>query len=130
MDMTANLDTDLLKPTEVAARLRVSRSWVYEAAKEGRIPSVRLGGPDGPLRFLLDDVDALARIVHAARGCLASRRRPRRVERLDRRQRLPAQLSIDAIIGSERSVVAPSSISRSPSGNRATSSSSPPSAST
>jgi excisionase family DNA binding protein len=58
MDMTANLDTDLLKPTEVAARLRVSRSWVYEAAKEGRIPSVRLGGPDGPLRFLLDDVDA------------------------------------------------------------------------
>ncbi len=58
MDMTANLDTDLLKPTEVAARLRVSRSWVYEAAKEGRIPSVRLGGPDGPLRFLVHDVDA------------------------------------------------------------------------
>ena len=53
----ANLDTDLLKPTDVAARLRVSRSWVYEAAKTGRIPCVRLGGPDGPLRFLPADVD-------------------------------------------------------------------------
>jgi excisionase family DNA binding protein len=54
----AHLDTDLLKPTDVARRLGVSRSWVYDAAASGRIPCVRLGGPDGPLRFLADDVEA------------------------------------------------------------------------
>ncbi|HWY89342.1 MAG TPA: helix-turn-helix domain-containing protein [Solirubrobacteraceae bacterium] len=31
---------DLLKPSEVATRLRVSRTWLYDAAKQGRIPSV------------------------------------------------------------------------------------------
>jgi excisionase family DNA binding protein len=54
----AHLDTDLLKPTDVARRLGVSRSWVYDAASSGRIPCVRLGGPDGPLRFLPDDIEA------------------------------------------------------------------------
>ena len=53
----AHLDTDLLKPTDVARRLGVSRSWVYDAAASGRIPCVRLGGPDGPLRFLPGDVE-------------------------------------------------------------------------
>ena len=48
----------LLKPAEVARRLAVSRSWVYDAAADGRIPSIRLGGPDGPLRFLAEDVEA------------------------------------------------------------------------
>jgi excisionase family DNA binding protein len=51
-------DGDLLKPSEVARRLGVSRSWLYSAAKEGRIPSVRLGGPDGPLRFVAGDLEA------------------------------------------------------------------------
>jgi excisionase family DNA binding protein len=46
------LDTALLTPAEVALRLGVSRSWLYHAAKEGRIPCVRLGGDDGPVRFL------------------------------------------------------------------------------
>ena len=46
------LDTSLLTPSDVAIRLGVSRSWLYEAAKEGRIPCVRLGGDDGPVRFL------------------------------------------------------------------------------
>jgi excisionase family DNA binding protein len=54
----SHLDTDLLKPTDVAHRLGVSRSWIYEAAKAGRIPCIRLGGPDGPVRFLPGDVDA------------------------------------------------------------------------
>jgi excisionase family DNA binding protein len=54
----AHLDTDLLKPTDVARRLGVSRSWVYDAAASGRIPCVRLGGPDGPLRFLREDVES------------------------------------------------------------------------
>ena len=49
---------NLLKPGEVAARLGVSRSWLYEAAKAGRMPCVRLGGPEGPLRFIESDLVA------------------------------------------------------------------------
>jgi excisionase family DNA binding protein len=48
--MTA-IQVELLKPADVARRLGVSRSWLYEAAKHGRVPCVRLGGADGPLRF-------------------------------------------------------------------------------
>ena len=48
---------DLLKPSEVARRLQVSRTWLYDAAKDGRIPSVRLGGPDGPVRFVEEDIE-------------------------------------------------------------------------
>jgi excisionase family DNA binding protein len=48
--------SDLLKPTEVAKLLAVSRSWLYAAAADGRIPSVRLGGPEGPLRFVQSDL--------------------------------------------------------------------------
>jgi excisionase family DNA binding protein len=52
----------LLKPAEVARKLGVSRSWLYAAAAEGRIPSIRLGGPAGPLRFVSEDLeDWLAR---------------------------------------------------------------------
>ena len=47
----------LLKPTDVARQLNVSRAWVYEAAKDGRIPSVRIGGSDGPLRFVPEDLE-------------------------------------------------------------------------
>jgi excisionase family DNA binding protein len=50
--------SDLLKPSEVAQRLGVSRSWLYDAAKEGRIPSLRLGSTDGPLRFSAVDLEA------------------------------------------------------------------------
>ena len=51
-------DPELLKPAEVAAFLRVSRSWVYAAAEDGRLPSVRLGGLGGPLRFVRADIQA------------------------------------------------------------------------
>ena len=59
---------DLLKPADVARRLKVSRSWVYDAAADGRLPSIRLGAPDGPLRFVRTDLeqwieDARARAV-------------------------------------------------------------------
>lgn len=47
----------LLNPTELAERLSVSRAWVYDAAKVGRIPAIRIGGEDGPLRFVPEDVD-------------------------------------------------------------------------
>jgi predicted DNA-binding transcriptional regulator AlpA len=38
--------------------LGVSRTWLYDAAKAGRVPSVRIGGPSGPLRFVPADLDA------------------------------------------------------------------------
>lgn len=47
----------LLKPSEVARQLGVSRSWLYAAAADGRIPAIRLGGPDGPLRFHETDLE-------------------------------------------------------------------------
>ena len=47
----------LLRPSDVARQLAVSRAWVYDAAKTGRIPSVRLGGEDGPLRFIPADIE-------------------------------------------------------------------------
>jgi hypothetical protein len=40
----------LMKPTAVAAQFGVSR------AKTGRIPSIRIGGKDGPLRFVPEDI--------------------------------------------------------------------------
>jgi predicted DNA-binding transcriptional regulator AlpA len=46
-----DLHEDLLTANQVRELLHVSRSWVYVAAKSGRIPCVRLGGPDGPVRF-------------------------------------------------------------------------------
>lgn len=51
---------EMLKPSEVAVRLRVSRTWLYDAAKAGLIPSIRLPstrGGEGPLRFLAEDVE-------------------------------------------------------------------------
>jgi excisionase family DNA binding protein len=48
---------DLLRPAEVARKLGVSRAWLYDAAKTGRIPSVRIGGADGPVRFIERDLD-------------------------------------------------------------------------
>jgi excisionase family DNA binding protein len=53
----ANEDV-LLRPAEICKLLAVSRTWVYAAAADGRIPSLRLGGPDGPLRFIRADVEA------------------------------------------------------------------------
>ena len=50
------MNRPLLKPEELRELLNVSRSWLYEAAQEGRIPSVRLG-PHGPLRFDPEQID-------------------------------------------------------------------------
>lgn len=64
----------LLTPGQVAEYLAVSRTWVYEAAKAGRIPSVRIGGPTGPLRFAPQDI---ADWLHEARAAwLPGRRAP------------------------------------------------------
>lgn len=48
---------DLLRPTEVARLLGVSRTWLYDAAKAGRVPSLRIGGANGPLRFVPADLE-------------------------------------------------------------------------
>jgi len=53
----SDIRVELLKPSDVARRLGVSRSWLYEAAKHGRVPCVRLGGNDGPLRFSERDLE-------------------------------------------------------------------------
>lgn len=44
----------LLTAEEVAVRLRVPKSWVYRAAREGELPSVRCGRYR---RFDIEDVD-------------------------------------------------------------------------
>jgi excisionase family DNA binding protein len=66
---------ELLKPSEVAARLRVSRTWLYDAAKTGLIPSIRLCGGEGPLRFVPEDLDDW---INEARERWTAGRRPRR----------------------------------------------------
>jgi excisionase family DNA binding protein len=48
---------ELLRPSDLARQLGVSRAWIYEAARTGRIPSVRIGGKGGPLRFVPEDVE-------------------------------------------------------------------------
>lgn len=58
--------TVLLKPAEVAARLGVSRTWIYDAAKSGRIPAIRLGHEDGPLRFVAEDLECWLEEARAA----------------------------------------------------------------
>jgi excisionase family DNA binding protein len=61
-------DTSLLTPSEVARRLGVSRSWIYAAAKQGRIPCVRLGSDDGPVRFLEAELAAWLRPARPERS--------------------------------------------------------------
>lgn len=53
---TVNPLLGLLKPAQVAAELGVPRAWLYDAAKTGRIPAIRVGGPEGPLRFVPQDL--------------------------------------------------------------------------
>ena len=69
---------DLLRPNEIAHRLGVSRAWVYDAAKSGRIPSIRIGGEEGPLRFVPEDIDRWIDQARAAwspgRASVATRR--------------------------------------------------------
>ena len=47
----------LLKPAEACRLLSVSRSWLYDACARDVVPHVRLGGPDGPLRFVAEDLE-------------------------------------------------------------------------
>jgi excisionase family DNA binding protein len=58
MDVVFEDSLQLLTVAEACQLLKVSSSWVYAAAKDGRIPSLRVGGPDGPLRFVRADLIA------------------------------------------------------------------------
>jgi excisionase family DNA binding protein len=85
----------LLRPNDVARLLSVSRAWVYEAARTGRIRSLRLGGEDGPLRFVAEDVE---RWLAEARGVWLPGRN-------DRPRETPAEHSEDATVTAGGSVV-------------------------
>lgn len=94
MDDADGTDLRLLRPGEVADLLGVSRSWLYAAAHEGRIPSVRLGGADGPVRFQRDALEVWIAAgsqrepAREARAVNEPRRAPRR------RSGDPAQLRL------------------------------------
>jgi excisionase family DNA binding protein len=55
-DDTEEYEPILLTAEELAGYLRVSRSWVYEAAREGSIPCIRVGALK---RFDFDEVKAV-----------------------------------------------------------------------
>jgi len=65
-DALPHAGLELLTPAEAMRLLRVSRTWLYDATKDGRIPAIRLGGPDGPVRFVKGDLLAH---IDAARAC-------------------------------------------------------------
>lgn len=91
--MTLLARQPLLKPCDLARQLGVSRSWLYDAAKAGRIPSIRIGGEEGPLRFVPEDVDRWIDEARAAwtpgrstiaTRCVARQRSERRAPRRPR----------------------------------------------
>ncbi|MGH2852858.1 MAG: helix-turn-helix domain-containing protein [Solirubrobacteraceae bacterium] len=88
MNGTGTSGIDLLKPSEVATRLRVSRTWLYDAAKQGRIPSIRIGGEEGPLRFHPDDIE---RWVNDARAAWSPGRSAQPTATVRPAQRVPAR---------------------------------------
>ena len=42
----------LLTASQLARRFSVSQGWVYQAVADGRLPHIRLGRADGPVRFV------------------------------------------------------------------------------
>ena len=63
----------LLTAGAIARQLGVSQSWVYLKAETGVLPHRRLGGDDGPVRFVQGEIDAW--LEHQRRGWLPGRRR-------------------------------------------------------
>jgi len=61
--------------------LGVSRTWLYDAAKDGRVPAVRIGGLSGPVRFVRADLE---RWLDEARGPRAPHSQPPLVTALAR----------------------------------------------
>jgi excisionase family DNA binding protein len=49
--MTVILEREFLTPEEVAAVWRVSVATIYRRCADGRVPHIRVGGGNGPLRI-------------------------------------------------------------------------------
>jgi excisionase family DNA binding protein len=62
----------LLDVREAAAMLALKPATLYQWAYERRIPTVKLSGPRGPLRFRLSDIQTL--ISRSVRPALTSNR--------------------------------------------------------
>jgi excisionase family DNA binding protein len=56
--MPATQAPKLLRITEAAQRLNVSRATVHRWIRDGRIPAVRLGGSGAPIRIPEDELRA------------------------------------------------------------------------
>src|SRR3954467_1204838 len=93
MDELERSDLYPLRPAEVGELLGVSRSWLYDAANSGRIPCVRLGSSDGPVRFRLRELEAWieeGRVVPPHEQGVGRREPAPTDSRARRRQRDPA----------------------------------------
>ena len=65
-------ESPLLTAEELAHALRCSRSWIYEAARDGRIPVIRVGSLKrfelaSVLAHLRGNAEPTARLVHPLR---------------------------------------------------------------
>ncbi len=75
--MTEALASSLWTAEEVARRLGVPTSWVYEQSRLGRIPTVTLGRYR---RYRPEAIDAWIEVLEAGEGELGVRRRFRQPE--------------------------------------------------
>jgi excisionase family DNA binding protein len=57
-DAAGSISETLLTASQLAKRFSVSQAWVYQAVADGRLPHIRLGRADGPVRFVAAEIDA------------------------------------------------------------------------
>lgn len=62
----------LLNPAGIAAQLGVSRTWLYDAAKAGHVPSIRIRRREGPLRIVPVGANSESE-RHTLVGCFSER---------------------------------------------------------
>ena len=56
MPATVTDSLTLLRPEDVCERLRISRDTFYRLVRDGRLRTVRLGGPGSALRVRVDEL--------------------------------------------------------------------------
>jgi excisionase family DNA binding protein len=64
--VTITLEHEYLTVPEAAAILRVSVPTIYRRCADGRMPHIRVGGGDGPIRVLASAVSADAPLERRA----------------------------------------------------------------
>lgn len=57
-DIATN-EADTIRTAEAMRLLGVGRTWLWQKTKEGAVPSFRIGGPAGPLRYSRRELEAL-----------------------------------------------------------------------